>query len=355
MRSFGMSSGLSFVDTGIMSVAPLVSFTKRHTPTPIGLAGACPQLFEGRKSLHLVAPCWNYYPSDIEEIASEWHRARTRLPDATIVFLASTEREAVELSLAGVPTLPCNVSILVDETIYKPMPALDFSDAAYDAIYNARFEPYKRHELARRVNKLALIHDARFDGSASPHEAEVRRTLPGARYINHEYGDGAYASLDKSTIARQINQARCGLCLSSDEGVMKASIEYLMCGVPVVSTHSVGGRYRYYQEPYALVVPDDPHQVADAVAEIGKRKFNKLAIRDHVGKLIEFERRNFLTAVNALAFDQFGVRRLFSSLAPFMQCNSFTEPQSEWSRQRLIPLANLLGVELPPLVTRQQQ
>jgi hypothetical protein len=126
-------------------------------------------------------------------------------------------------------------------------------------------------------------------------------------------------------------------------------------GVPVVSTHSLGGRDRYYQEPYALLVADDPHLVADAVAEIGKRKFNKLAIREHVGKLIEFERRNFLTAVNALAFEQFGVKRLFSSLAPFMRCNSFTEPQSEWSRQRLIPLANVLGVELPPLVNGKEQ
>ena len=351
MRSFAME--LSFIDTGVISLNPLVTYTKRHIPTPIGLAGACPQLFEGRKSLHLVSPCWNLYPSDIAEIVKEWRVAMDRLPEAMIIFLASTEREAFELSRVGVPTLPCNVSILVDETVYRPMQPLDFSNAEHAAIYNARFEPYKRHQLASLVDNLALIHDARFDGSQSPHETEVRRLLPNASYINHEQGNGRYVALDKSAIAREINRARCGLCLSADEGVMRASIEYLMCGIPVVSTHSLGGRDRYYQEPYALLVADDAQAVADAVIEIGKRKLNKLAIRDHVGRLVEFERRNFLNAVNALAYQHFGANGLFTSLAAFTQANPFTEPLSDWSRQKLVKLADALDIKLPPLTKGQ--
>ena len=337
-----------------MSLDPMVTYTKRHLPTPIGLAGACPALFEGRKSLHLVAPCWSLYQSDIDDIAHEWRRAVDRLPSAMIVFLASTEREAVALSAAGVPTLPGNVSILVDETSFKPMPALDFADAAYDAIYNARFEPYKRHELARLVTNLALVQDTGFDGNASPHETEVRRMLPNAHYLNYEYGKGRHVRLEKPAIAREINRARCGLCLSADEGMMRASMEYLMCGIPVVSTHSLGGRDRYYHEPYAVLVADDARAVAEAVTKLGTHPCNKLAIRDHIGKLVEFERKNFLNAINDLAYAQFGVKRLFASLAPFIRSSPYTEPQSDWSRQRLIPVATALGVRLPAIATEPE-
>ncbi|HXL98968.1 MAG TPA: hypothetical protein VN932_03485 [Rhizomicrobium sp.] len=338
----------AFLDTGILSLKPLVTFTKRHRPTPLGLAGACPELFAGRRSLHFVSACWALGPQDMAEIASEWRRVSGMLPDALIVFLASTDDDVVRLSRSGVPTVLGNTSILVDEQIFKPLPDYDFADAAYDAIYNARFEPYKRHGLARSIDNLALLYDAPFGGGVSAHEAGIREALPRARFLNHEYGKGRHAPLDKTGIAREINRARCGLCLSAVEGAMRASMEYLMCGVPIVSTHSVGGRDRYYQAPYAILVPDDADAVREATVELRRRKLSKLAIRDHMGRIVEFERKNFLEAVNALARTHLGAARLFDSLAPFIGAQPFTEPESDWSRRRLVPVAQALGVSLPP-------
>jgi hypothetical protein len=337
------------LNTGIVSLEPLVTYSKRHMQTPLGLPGDCPELFAGRKSLNFIAPSWTHYASDIADIAQHWHRTARELPGARTIVLASTEREAIDLSVAGVATLLCNPAILVDETVYKPQPAMDFSDAQYDAIYNARFEPYKRHELARGIANLALIHDARFDGSVSPHEAEVRRILPKARYVNHERGMGRYVKMTPLIVAQELNQARCGLCLSAVEGVMRASMEYLLCGLPVVSTESIGGRDRYYREPYAIVTPDDPDAIAEAVREIKRRNLNKLAVRDHVGRIVEFERHNFLATINSLAQSQFGVRGLFATLEPFMRCDPFTEPKKRWSRNRLVPVAAALGVTLAAL------
>ncbi len=342
----GSSLGLN---TGIVSIEPLVTYSKRHSPTPLGLPGDCPELFAGRKSLNFIAPSWMLYAGDIKDIALHWHRCARELTGARTVVLASTEREAVDLSMAGVATLLCSPSIFVDETVYKPQPAMDFSDAQYDAIYNARFEPYKRHALARGIANLALIHDARFDGSMSPYETEVRGLLPKARYVNHERGQGRYVKMTPLVVAQELNRARCGLCLSAVEGIMRASMEYLLCGLPVVSTESIGGRDRYYREPYAIVVPDDVDAIAEAVREIKRRNLNKLAVRDHIGRIVEFERRNFLLAVNSLAQSQFGTRKLFPSLEPFIHSDPFTEPKNRWSRNRLAPVAAALGVTLSAL------
>jgi len=339
----------TFLNTGIISLDPLVTYSKRHMQTPLGLPGDCPELFVGRKSLNFIAPSWMHYAKDINDIATHWRRTAETLDGARTVVLASTEREAVDLSAAGVPTLLFNPSILIDETVYKPQPAFDFADAAYDAIYNARFETYKRHELGTAIGNLALIHDARFDGSVSPHEAEVRRLLPRATYVNNERGLGRYVRMTPLIVAQELNRARCGLCLSAVEGVMRASMEYLLCGLPVVSTESVGGRDRYYREPYTVIASDTPESVADAVREVKRRNLNKLAVRDHIGRIVEFERRNALTAINSLAQSQFGIRKLFTSLEMFTRCDPFTEPKKHWSRNRLVPVAAALGVTLRPL------
>jgi len=306
-----MSAAGAFLDTGILSLDPLVTYTKRHKPTPIGIAGALPELFEGRKSLHFVGPVWNYDESDFVEIATSWREAQTRLPDAKFIFLNNTEMETLALSRMGVPSITCSELIFVDQTVFKPYAPDDFSGARYDAIYVARLVPYKRHELARDVENLALMFDRRFNGTASPYDNEIRRLLPKAHFLNLQAGGGQYVSFDPPMRAQLMNLARCGLCLSKVEGAMRVSMEYLLCGLPVVTTVSKGGRDRYFSTPYVAYAEDDPAAIARAVKEIGRRNLNKLAIRDHVGGIVDFERRNFLGTVNAIAKSHFGVEWFF--------------------------------------------
>ncbi len=338
-----------FADTGVISLDPLITYTKRHVPTPIGLAGRCPELFTGRPSLHLIGVCWALYPGDIAEIASEIRRMASVLPNALFVFLATSDHDLYRLSAAGIPCLLANTAIFTDEKIFRPMPPFEEPGFAYDAIYNARFEPYKRHELARLIQNLALVYDSRFDGSESPFANEVRAMFPKAHYINHDLGGGAYVSLDKSMVTRELNRSRCGLCLSEVEGYMRAAMEYLLCGLPIVTTESIGGRDRYFQHPFVIKTSADPQSVRDAVAEMVGRKLNKHAIRDHVGRIVDFERRNFLAATNTIVRDVFGTTSFFSTVRPFIETYPFCDPDAQWSRIRLEPLADALGVTLAPL------
>jgi glycosyltransferase involved in cell wall biosynthesis len=223
--------------------------------------------------------------------------------------------------------------------------------SVFYAIYIARLEPYKRHELAKKTENLALLYDPPFDGSSAPLEPQIRKLLPHARFLNHEIGKGQHPRLSRETVAREVNRARVGLCLSGEEGPMRAAMEYLLCGLPIVTTRSAGGRDRYCHAPFALVVRDDPDQVRAAVAELIARNLNKLEVREYIGRIVAFERRNVLSAINAIACEHFGISEMFTTPEPFIRAQPFTDPTSEWGRERLERAAKTLGIALPAVAT----
>jgi glycosyltransferase involved in cell wall biosynthesis len=49
---------------------------------------------------------------------------------------------------------------------------------------------------------------------------------------------------------------------------MYATVEYLLCGLPVVSTASLGGRDTWLDPRFTRVVADDPQQIAAAVKDL---------------------------------------------------------------------------------------
>lgn len=339
-----MSNLKSFLDAGIISIDPVVTYSKRHPAALVGMAGACPELFLEKPSLHLISTTWALDDGTVRSFKSIFAEVSEKIPLATFIVLATTEIDAYRLSAAGVPSFVANPSIFIDEKIFRPMPPFDGSGYVFGAIYNARMEAYKRHELATRVDNLALVYDCGPDGKLSAKETEVRRLLPGARYLNHELGGGSYLRLNEPQIAQQLNRARCGLCLSAHEGEMRASMEYLLCGLPVVSTRSLGDRDRYFSEPFAIMVPDDQSQVADAVIEIGRRKLNKAAIRDHIGRIVHFERNAFLRALNRIIDERFGVRDLIGTVRPFIETSLYPDPAKPSWQRRFMRAAEALNV-----------
>ncbi len=65
------------------------------------------------------------------------------------------------------------------------------------------------------------------------------------------------------------------------------------------------------------MVDGDSDAVARAVAELKAKAFNPIAIREHTGRLIAFDRHNFLQSANRIASRELGRHDLFRSFAPF--------------------------------------
>ena len=61
------------------------------------------------------------------------------------------------------------------------------------------------------------------------------------------------------------NMSKIGLCLSKNEGAMYSSIEYLLCGLPVVSTKNTGGRDEFFTDKNCIFAEDNPESVKDCV------------------------------------------------------------------------------------------
>ena len=108
-------------------------------------------------------------------------------------------------------------------------------------------------ELASDVDRLALITVL----GNEEYYAEMRETLSHADWVNFDAGD-KYEYLSQAQINHVLNRSKVGLILSAFEGNNKASIEYLLSGLPVVSTPSKGGRDVFFDPDYCAIVDSLP-------------------------------------------------------------------------------------------------
>ncbi len=310
----------------IVCLDPLVTIFKREADFLMGLAPSRPEIFADRPALHLVGLTWSCESTRlVADIAADLAVAGRALPHCKFVILANTPTESLLLSRAGVPNMLANELIFVDERLFSVLPPQPADLARFDAIYVARLEARKRHELASAIPSLVLTH-------ARPHTTDVgrvSRVLPRARFANFEANGGIYKHLADEDIVGLMNRSAVGLCLSAAEGSMRVSMEYRLCGTPVVSTGSIGGRDRYFLGPHVRVVDDRPNAVAAAVRELKEQRFSRRAVREFVGQLVAFDRHNFLVNLNKIVEQQFGVRDRFRSFAPFLRYPVTWRPLSE--------------------------
>lgn len=311
----------------VISADPLVIYAMREAGQSHSFASAPSAALCGRQALILLA-----LDATVEqegapaELARDLQQLKSELPHVRVVVLTNTNFETYLLANHGISAMPGNRSIFVDETVFKPWNG----PTDFDAIYNARLTPANRHELARDVTRLALIYNR--DRAYDPNRMdEVKAKVPRATFINHVEGQGAYRPLSPEECDRHINRARVGLSLSSSDGAL-AAMEYMLAGLPIVSTQARGGRERYLLPPFCRIVDDSPAAVADAVEWFVRRPIPKAAIRGHALHMLQFERYNFVVAVNNLAREIFGAATLFPSFASFQV--GLTSPQ-EGSTQAL--------------------
>ncbi|HLY54396.1 MAG TPA: glycosyltransferase, partial [Stellaceae bacterium] len=261
--------------------------------------GACVRFADGSTSLdalcrsvgpggHLfLTVAWSLLDHDAwGSKLAEMKRVLEAHPGVTLIFLCN---EPDELGIPrrhgfGAELVPHNA--LVDDAIL----GIAGDDRPFDAIYNARFAPFKRHELASRVPRLALVYGD--SPELRPRWALVREQLPGAQYLSGDPFAGTHRPFSLAQIAASLNQAKVGLCLSAVEGGMFASIEYLLCGLPVVSTPSRGGRDLFFDDRYCLVAEPEPRAIADAVARLIARDVPREEIRSAtLERMVPFRRR----------------------------------------------------------------
>lgn len=164
------------------------------------------------------------------------------------LWMANEQAEIDAFESVGIPASLINHNAWLDETGHLQIRP---EEKIYDAIYVARLVDFKRHHLAAKVPNLALV-------AGKTHRRTDALAPPPHVYLNEKPLPGA-------EVAAMLNRSRVGLLLSAAEGACFSSSEYLLCGLPVVSTPSRGGRDIWYNDYNALIVDPDPDAVAAGV------------------------------------------------------------------------------------------
>ena len=267
-----------------------------------------------RRAYFLIRTIWTRETKRAaEQTAASFRGLRELYPEHRHIVLCNTRGEVALLESVGVPAILCSTLAFVDETQFAIMPD---EPKQFDAVYNAALVPFKRHNLCVGVPSLALIyHRYHPDRMSEPgYENRLRALLPQATFVN-ELG-GEYRLLEPSEVALWLNRARVGLCLSEAEGAMRAAVEYLLCGLPVVSTPSVGGRDRVLDPAWSRVVDPNPGAIANAVADMARRNIDPQRIRAGAFDRLRPDRIRLLNLIRTI-YQQEGV--LFPAEAPWAQ------------------------------------
>jgi hypothetical protein len=304
----------------VLSTDPLITFSAIDNDRSYlaeWMAGPAP-VFPLSRGLHFVKPTWSMESSPLKDLVASFRLAERCNPGHRFVVLHATELEAERYRAAGQLTIAANCAIFSDETNFEldaePFPGL----TSTDALYIARFAPWKNHHLAAGVARPLFVYGEPSDDESIARFAQIRALCSGAQFVNHAGPDGAYRYLTRAELNGVMSRARVSLALSTVEGFMRGSIESLLAGLPVVSVPSSGGRDHFYTTDTALIVEPTAEAVAKGVAEMCSRNLSRADVRRTTLELLTRERRSFLEAANRLVQAEFGPTAPEMTLDPLL-------------------------------------
>lgn len=283
---------------------------------------------------------WDSPKSTLLTIKRRYEESADSIQRLLVVNTVEAERDRVNINLPG---FFCNAGIFQREYIFRDL-NVDESEITYDAIYNARYAKFKRHHLANRVTKLRVLTGGIGESLSRGKGLEAIRFLTHGAEKDLVNKSVSFEQLTEEEVCAEINKSHCGLALSQIEGVMRASMEYLLCGRPVVSTCSKGGRDLYYNPENCKIVADNPEAVKHGVKYWIKNPPDRAAIRRRVLSQINRYRYSYSRKISQLQESCSALaerpERIFYDL--FLNANAlarrFHAPDSNISRKKLSSL-----------------
>jgi glycosyltransferase involved in cell wall biosynthesis len=280
-------------EMAIISTEPLIFFI----PLALGLASfrdSYKFLFDSLRDrkVYIICPTYWYFERQkhIEKLNQLVEEYKTLYPRFDFTFLSNTLSQHHLFVEKELNSIFCSSNCFVDENIFYPIPG---AEKIHDAVYDARFEDWKRHFLAININSLGLIyHKAPFLEDTSYVE-KIKRDFSFAKFFNLDAA-GQYKTLSAAEVNEALNRSRIGLCLSAEEGAMFASIQYLLAGLPVVTTRNIGGRDEFFDRENSLTVEETPAAVARGVKEMIDRNLSAESIRARAIDEIMKHRKEFI-------------------------------------------------------------
>ncbi len=280
----------------LFSRDPLIVWGPSTPPYLAGPGTTLAPYIGNRRAYFLFSPAWtrerdDLVRGDLKHLA----QLRAQWPEHRHVVLCATRAELELFRIARQPAILCTASVFVNEHRFDIQPV---RERDYDAIYNGQLVPFKRHELCVGIERLALIYHRYSDPATAAYAQRVREMLPTATFVNEL--DGEHRNLKEPEIVQWLSRAHVGLCLSAEEGQNRSTAEYVLSGLPVVSSPNLGGRNGVLRLSYWIEAPPEPDAVAAAVAELKARRLDPHAIRREALELLDADRQRLIQLIRAI-------------------------------------------------------
>ena len=267
---------------------------------PLGAAIQLGPYLADRRVYFLMGVWWSLLDERLLAQTREFSDVlRQMYPLHGYIFLVNDQDECRSLERYGLPHVNCHHNAFLDERLFTPLPGVP---KTMDAVYTARLSRFKRHPLARRIPSWGLIYYYQPGNRESQERyfQGLRHTMPQMLPCNLDPGTGQYRHLTAPEINMIYNAARVGLCLSEVEGANYATTEYLLSGLPVVSTPSQGGREVFLDPEISRIVEPTPRAVAQGVADLIARRLSPRYVRLRALLRIKEHRQRFIDLVDTL-------------------------------------------------------
>jgi glycosyltransferase involved in cell wall biosynthesis len=247
-----------------------------------------------KRDIHIICGIWwsIELPKQLCKLIFIILRNRILYPKIKVSILCNTKREHQLLRLFRIDSVYCNHNCFIDENIFTISPGVR---KKYDAVYNAVLSDFKRHDLVCDTGGKVAFITYKFGNAA--YKSYLDETLKNITWLNYSSGR-APVFLDNGTVVKIYNESYTGLALSSVEGAMYASCEYLLCGVPVVSTASKGGRDVFFDDYNSIIAKAVPEQISLAVDELKAADKDAKLIRATAISRMNAHRQQFFKHVN---------------------------------------------------------
>jgi uncharacterized protein (TIGR01627 family) len=307
----------------LLSSAPPVFLSGIPRDCYLGIASAFARRHGNASAGFIIFPTWSiegsHLPEAIRQTLADHSR---RYPNHLFRFIGNNPKEAQLLQDVGLQAEFLNKNFMVSDRIFRPMPD---ATVEFDAIYNARFIRVKRHELVAAIPKVGYIAYIENDRQRGFRELSAAALARNPRHvILNELVDGLPTPMSHEQVNAELGRTAVGLILSEVEGSSYASMEYLLAGLPVVSTPSRGGRDVFFDPEYCIVCDPDPAAVRDAVAALRARNIPREVIRARTLAKIQPLRARFLAMIDDLSEELGGVRRYCDGTWPFGDVSGVT-------------------------------
>jgi glycosyltransferase involved in cell wall biosynthesis len=209
-------------------------------------------------------------------------------PNIEIYNLFKKYRPQYEVILA-------NHNAFINENFYK----ITNEEKKYDIVINSSFTYLKRLHLSNKIKNKAFIgykcNSVEEFNSCVPKDGFI------ANFEDRERNLDNWKWVNNIEVLRLYNQSKVGCIFSPHEGACFSSSEYLLCGLPVVSTQCIGGREIWYNNENSIICEPTEDSVElcvnNAIMKLQTNEFNPENIRNNHIELMNVHRHTLTNKV----------------------------------------------------------